>query len=294
MPRTAVEIRSLLAATDIDVLPDTSLVEDRGEYVVVRTPSNPNFFWGNFLHWRRAPHDGDREVWEAAFVREFGTERESRHAAFSWDVPGDDGAAVTEFGPAGYRLDRAVALVATPGELVDHPRANRDVTVRALDPRGDEPLWAEVQRLQLADREPGHSEADYRAFLVSRMRDRRVRFEAGDGAWFVAQLPDGTVAGSCGVVVTARRARYQAVDTLEAHRRTGIASRLVTEAGRIAVARFGAEQLVIGADAQYHAMPLYESLGFTIRERCLAVVWWPTLPGAEAHPRWGEHARPAD
>jgi GNAT superfamily N-acetyltransferase len=292
VPRTEVPIKSLLAATDIDVLPDSSIVEDRGEYVVVRTPTNPNFFWGNFLHWRRAPRAGDREVWEAAFDAEFG-ERPEQHAAFSWDVIGADGAALEEFGSAGYRMDRAVALVAEPHELVDHPRANRDVMVRALDPHGDEQLWAEVHDLQFAGREPGHVESNYDEFLSARMRDRRVRFEAGDGAWFVAQMPDGTVAASCGVVVTDGRARYQAVDTLEAYRRQGIASRLVTEAGRVAVARFGARQLVIGADAEYHAMPLYESLGFVIRERCLAVVWWPGAPDAERHPRWGKLARPA-
>ena len=292
MPRTDVQIRSLLAATDIDVLPDSAIVEDRGEYVVVRTPTNPNYFWGNFLHWRRAPRAGDREVWEQAFDEEFG-ERPERHAAFSWDVIGEDGAAVTEFGAAGYRMDRAVALVADPHELVDHPRASREVTVRALDPHGDEALWQEVHDLQLAGREPGHVESNYDTFLSARMRDRRVRFEAGDGAWFVAQLPDGTVAASCGVVVTEGRARYQAVDTLEQFRRRGIASRLVTEAGRVAIARFGAKQLVIGADAEYHAMPLYESLGFTIRERCLALVWWPGVAGADLHPRWGEFARPA-
>lgn len=293
MPRTDVEIRSLLAATDVDVLPDGSVVEDRGEYVVIRTPSNPSYFWGNFLHWRRAPRPGDRAVWEAAFDAEFGAGRESRHASFSWDVPGDDGAAQEEFVAVGYRADRAVALVATPDELVDHPRANREVTVRALDPDGDDELWRAVLDLQVDTREEGHSEASYRRFVTARMADRLARFRAGDGAWFVAQLEDGTVAASCGVVVTHGRARFQAVDTAEPYRRRGIASRLVTEAGRVAVARFGADQLVIGADAEYHAMPLYESLGFTIRERCLAVVWWPGAPDAAAHPRWGEHARPA-
>jgi ribosomal protein S18 acetylase RimI-like enzyme len=293
MPRTDVEIRSLLTATDVDVLPDTSIVVDRGEYVVVRTPTNPTYFWGNFLMWRRAPEPGDRERWERAFAEEFGSQRESRHVSLCWDLPGQDGA-FEQFVEAGYCPDRAVALVAEPDELVDHPRANRDVSVRALDIDGDEELWAAVVELQVDSREEGHSEASYRRFVTARMEDRRVRFREGDGAWFVAQLPSGEVAASCGVVVTQGRGRYQAVDTAIAHRRLGIARRLVSEAGHVAVARFGARQLVIGADAEYHALALYESLGFTVRERCLALCWWPGAPGADAHPAWGEHAGPAD
>jgi ribosomal protein S18 acetylase RimI-like enzyme len=51
------------------------------------------------------------------------------------------------------------------------------------------------------------------------------------------------------------------------HRRRGIARRLVHEAGRDAAARYGLERLVIVADAHYHALGIYESLGFRRRER---------------------------
>jgi GNAT superfamily N-acetyltransferase len=291
MPRTNVEIRSLLAATDVDVLPDTSLVVDRGEYVVVRTPTNPTYHWGNFLLWRRPPEAGDRARWEAAFLEEFGGEqRGSRHVSLCWDVPGEDGAALEEFVAVGYEADRGVALVAEPDDLVDHPRACVDAQVRALDPDGDEEMWAAVLELQVASREPNHPEEYYRTFVTARMADRRARFRAGDGAWFVALL-DGEVAGSCGVVVTQGRARYQAVDTAPAFRRRGVASRLVVEAGRHAVSNSDARQLVIGADAEYHALPLYESLGFTVRERCLAVCWWPGAEDAGRHPQFGRFAR---
>ncbi len=294
MPRTDVEIRSLMAATDVDVLPATSIVEDRGEYVVVRTPTNPTYFWGNFLLWRRPPVAGDRERWEAAFAAEFGTDRPSRHCALCWDVPGEDGAAQSEFVDAGYDPDLAVALVAEPHELHAHARANADVRVRALDPHADEALWDAVVDLQVAAREEGHTEAEYRRFAQSRMEDRLVRFRQGDGAWLVAQLESGEVVGSCGVVVTQGRARFQAVDTVPEHRRRGIATRIVHDAGKLAIDRFAAEHLVIVADANYHALPLYESLGFVERERCLAVCWWPGAPRAATHPEWGESARFVD
>lgn len=292
MPRTEVDFRSLMVATDVDVLPDTSIVVDRGEYVVVRTPSNPQYHWGNFLLYRDPPVAGDGERWEATFDEEFGADRSYRHCALAWDVPGAEGAAHDEFVEAGYSHEDGVALVAQPQELVEHPRANRDVTVRALDPDADDTLWEAVLELQVASREPGHTEAEYREFVEARMEDRRTRFRAGDGTWFVAQLPSGVVAASCGVVVTQGRCRFQAVDTHPDHRRLGIATRLVHDAGREAIDRFGAEHLVIVADADYHALPLYESLGFVERERLLAVCWWPGAPRAAEHPRWGSLARP--
>jgi hypothetical protein len=59
---------------------------------------------------------------------------------------------------------------------------------------------------------------------------------------------------------------------------------VVHDAGRAALEQFGASHLVIGADAEYHALPLYESLGFVVRERSLAVCWWPGAPRASLHP----------
>jgi hypothetical protein len=46
----------------------------------------------------------------------------------------------------------------------------------------------------------------------------------------------------------------------------GICSRLVVEAARHAADRYRAERLVITADPTYHALGLYESLGFKRRE----------------------------
>jgi ribosomal protein S18 acetylase RimI-like enzyme len=104
----------------------------------------------------------------------------------------------------------------------------------------------------------------------------RALFRAGRGAWYVAIEPStGAVFGSCGVVVTAGRGRFQAVDTALAHRRRGISSRLVVEAAHRASEDFGAKRFVIVADAEYHALGLYESLGFERAEHVFGVCLWP-------------------
>jgi ribosomal protein S18 acetylase RimI-like enzyme len=211
-----------------------------------------------------------------------------RHHAFTWDrTDGALGAARDEFGPRGYDVEETVGLVAAAESVRAHPRASRDVVVRTLDPAlgADQELWAAVVELHVAGRDEGHDEAGYREFARTRLADRRALFRAGRGAWFVALDPDsGAVAATCGVVVTGDRGRFQAVDTVEQYRRRGIASRLVVDAAHAATRDYGATQLVIAADPGYHALGLYESLGFKRAERVAGVSRWPRSPAAPVAP----------
>jgi ribosomal protein S18 acetylase RimI-like enzyme len=263
--------RSLVLATDIDVLAIDHTVTRRDGYLVVRSPGNPTFWFGNFLVFDDAPGLGDGERWERRFEREFADEPRVRHRTFRWDrTDGEAGAATDEFASRGYDRESLIGLVAEPDTLVAHARANRDVTIRSLDPAAggpDEPLWAGVIAIQVAGRDSRTSEDEYRDFAGTRQAELRALFVAGRGAWYVALTPAGEVASACGIVATGDRGRFQAVDTVESYRRRGICSRLVVEAGAHAAAEHALRQLVIVADADYHALGLYESLGFRRRER---------------------------
>jgi GNAT superfamily N-acetyltransferase len=269
--------RSLICATDIDVLPASRIVERRDDHLVVRSPTNPTHWWGNYLLFDDPPRPGDRDRWEALFVAEF---PDAEHRAFGWDrTDGEAGAAEAEFVPHGYRSERLAGLIAAPAELRSHPRANRLVHVVALDPApgADARMWSAVQELQVASRDPTlEDEPAYRAYNERWLADQRELMTAGRGAWYVALTAVGEVAGSCGVIVTGSRGRYRAVDTAEPWRRQGVSSRLVVQAGRLTAARFGAERLVIAADVDYHALGLYEYLGFVRREQTVSVVLAPS------------------
>jgi ribosomal protein S18 acetylase RimI-like enzyme len=65
------------------------------------------------------------------------------------------------------------------------------------------------------------------------------------------------------------------VDTAEAWRRRDVASRLLVDAALHAREAFAAREFVIVADAHYHALSLYESLGFRAAERTSGVVRRP-------------------
>jgi ribosomal protein S18 acetylase RimI-like enzyme len=279
-------VRSLVWTTDIDVLPDDHRVIARDGFRVVSSPSNPQHYWGNLLLFDEPPDAGAGPRWEALFSAEFGASPEIRHVTFAWDrTDGELGAAESEFSARGYILERTVGLIAGAGEIRAHARENREVEVRMLDVTADADAWDQVVEIQVASRDPVHSEDSHRAFSRRRQHDLRALFGAGRGGWYVA-LDGDRVVGSCGVVVTGGRGRYQIVDTAEAYRRRGICSRLLVAAAHDASARFGAERFVIAADPGYHALGLYESLGFGVVERVAGVM---RLPAPAADPDAGRN-----
>lgn len=276
--------RALVWQTTVDVLPVDRVVERRDGHLVISSPSNPTHHWGNLLLFDEPPAGGDGARWEVHFQCAFGADPRVQHMAFGWDrVDGAVGVAHEEFVVRGYKLETTVGLVATPDRLITHPRENRAVQVRALELSAgrDEGLWEQVAALQVAARDEGLDEDLYAAFCRRRLDDQRALLRLGRGAWYVACDGGGSeVVASCGVVVTGTRARFQSVDTKAACRRRGICSRLVVEAAHRAAEQFGATQFVIVADADYHALRLYESLGFEQSERVCGVSRRPARHGA--------------
>lgn len=271
--------RSLVHATDIDVLPPDRELERHDGYLVIRSPSNPQHYWGNLLLFDDPPRHDDGARWERLFDEHLGRDPRVCHRAFAWDrVDASVGCARREFVCRGYRLEDTVGLVAAPGDIRAHPRANRSVIIRALDPAvGRDERWrAAVIEVQVAGREEGLEEGRCRTFSESRMADLRRLFRGGRGAWYVAHYPGcSDPVACCGVVITGTRGRFQAVDTAIEHRRKGICSKLVVEAVHHRATTAGIESFVIAADANYHALGLYESLGFVRRENVCGVCQWP-------------------
>src|SRR3954471_8419405 len=79
--------RSLVWATHIDVLGVDRVVERRDDHLVIRSPSNPAFYWGNLLLFDEPPQPGDVERWERLFAEVFSDEPRVRHVTLAWDGP---------------------------------------------------------------------------------------------------------------------------------------------------------------------------------------------------------------
>ena len=237
--RTDLMLRRLAGAT----------VEDRGDHVVVTTPANPGFWWGNFV--LLAEPAKDIAPWLETFRRAF---PEAEHVALG--VDGTDGRTGDT---TGLDAEVDVVLTATGFEPREPDPYSR---VRTLESDQD---WAQAVDLQLVCHDEQPSPA-HRLFVERRVAEVRGLVEAGHGQWFGA-FPDGVLRSSLGVVTDGSGiARYQNVQTQPEFRRQGLATRLVHEAGVHALAHRRAEVLVIVADPDDEAIRIYRAAGFRDRE----------------------------
>jgi hypothetical protein len=106
------DLASLAFRTDLAMLEHSgSTVEDRGTHLVVRTPDNPTFWWGNFLLLPAPPADvDDAQHWLSTFEEAF---PEARHRTFGID--GVDGGSedLAPFSAIGLDLDVSTVMTAT-------------------------------------------------------------------------------------------------------------------------------------------------------------------------------------
>src|SRR5688572_19375553 len=102
------DVRSLGFRTDLALLVASgSVVEDRGTHLVLRTPANPSYFWGNFFLLAEPPAlGGEREV-VGAFRTEFPN---AHHVAIGIDEAEMGAESRAAFEAAGLTIDVASVL----------------------------------------------------------------------------------------------------------------------------------------------------------------------------------------
>lgn len=242
-------------------------VVDRGRYLVIRTPSNPRYRWGNFLIFDAPPQPGNFGQWDALFEKEVGAPPRITHKLFAWDTIDGDNGAVDDFLEAGFELGEEVVM--TADTLTRPHRYNHEVEIRELTSDAD---FSEHIDLHVLCRQEKDDEASYRSFYRASTESYRQMIAAGLGRWFGAFL-DGKLVADMGIFVEGELARYQSVVTHPDFRRRGICSTLLYEVGRFALLDLKAKTLVIVADDHYFAKGVYASVGFGVRERQGSLEW---------------------
>ena len=231
-----------------------SEIEHGERHVVVRTPANPTFWWGNFVLFAAPVGPGEIPGRLALFADAFpGAE----HVA--WGIDSVDGTigAEADLASEGFELSRDTVLTAT---AIRPPSRGVNAELRAL--AGDED-WRQALELRIAclPDDEHYTEPFVRAHLAG----SRALCERGSATWFGA-FEHGTLRAALGIVSEGDGlARFQMVETHPDSRGRGLASALLHRAGGAAL-EAGAETLVIVADPEYHAIGLYRSAGFDDRE----------------------------
>lgn len=238
---------------------------DREAFLLVRTPAQPAYFWGNYLIYPEAPTIEQLPAWEEAFHREFSGQPLSTHRSFTWDAKGMENPLaprdIEAFAERGYEYDVSVVLAA---EHVNGPRhPNVAVEYRPLIRQDD---WEQMLDLQLECREEEFAAEPYREFLSQRVGAWRRLVDAGSGVWFGA-FDSGQLVADAGLFWEGTLGRFQNVETRWSHRRRGICGTLVHQLSQYGLGPVGLIRLVMQADEDYHAARIYESLGFQRAER---------------------------
>ena len=263
-----VQPRSLGCVTDLMLIGWDGVVDELDGAIRARSPSNPDFVFGNFLLFSDAPAAGEATRWIAQFEAAFVDDPRIKHVCLRWDRPDGGRGAADELVGLGFELEETVVMATSASRLLRSQA--RDVALRRIESDAD---WAAVTALQIATMtEMSGPEAGR---FATRQVARYRRFVAdGHGAWFGA-FAGRELAADMGVFVKDGLARFQAVETAVAFRRRGISRTLLHHASRAAVDELGAQRLVI-VGLPDHTARAYASVGFEERERLVAAIRRPS------------------
>jgi len=233
--------------TDLEVLRRAgSQITDSADHIVVRTPDNPGYHWGNFVYIRDPATAADPAACLALMRR---------------SIPGASHVAIGLPGPPDVAAWRALDLGVECDEVLasDQPPMGRELPdgyhARAFAAADD---WEQAIGKELA--EAGSPADPAYADFVRRRVDSRRRMVANRDAAFMGVFHGGRLVADLGIVLCDGIARYQSVGTDPAHRGLGLASHLLQAAGAWAERR-GATRWVIVADRGSDAARLYRRCG---------------------------------
>ena len=214
-------VTSLGFATDVALrVLEGAEVAGHGDYLVVRSPDNPDFWWGNFILMGAPSGSGPACRWLTRFAAEFPS---ARHVALGVDTTDKHAEIPAEFLAAGLEPERVTVLTCTAVRRPAH--LNGGAEIRPLESDAD---WQ--QALDLGIRCYGDDGSQ--EYRDRRIAARRRLTQAGRGAWFGA-FTRGRLLAQLGVCdAGGGLARYQDVETDPAARRQGLAGTLVWHAGR--------------------------------------------------------------
>ena len=236
-------------------------VEPQPDCLVVRTPANPLFYWGNFLMLPQTPTDAELPHWLARFDTLVARRVPGvGHVSIGFSSPPPAADALPGWRAAGFERHDATVLRLDAGRArtasAPSPGERGPVQVRPID-------WAHEQAalldLQCSDTS-GHAPDGWRRFRSAQLGRYAVLQRQGHAEWFGLWC-DGVLAANCGLLMDGNQGRFQMVLTHPQWRRRGLCRRLVHGVCHWAFAR-GLSTLWMLADPQDVAIHIYRSLGF--------------------------------
>lgn len=261
------KLHSLGYRTDLFFPGFDGTISDRGDYLVIQTPSNPLFYWGHFLLFSAPPAPGDFARWQQLFAAEFAGLPHVNHFAFGWDAPDGATGYIQPFTNAGFQCFTDMVLVAE--RVQPPPLPNSAIAIRPLTSDGE---WEASLDLHLLCHGNDDPTGDL-TFIRNQWARYRAMTQAERGAWLGAFQGEQLV-GALGIFGEGELGRFQEVSTHPGYRRQGICGTLVHYASHFGFEQLGAKKLVIVTEEGVDAARVYQSVGFRPQEWQSGLSWW--------------------
>ena len=261
---------SLGRRTDLFFLKFDGTFTQHNDHTVIKTPNNPNFYYGNLLLLNGTPTPNQQPHLESLFKKTFKDQPQSTHITLAWDQ-----AALTDSTPKdtikhytslGYNYDNTIVLTANKNDITPPKHTNSQITI---NPITTDQQWADMLALQILCRDPIFNHDEYIAFATANAQAWRRITQKGHGQWLGA-YKNNTLVASSGIFHFDELARFQAVSTHPDHRKQGICQTLIHHICNHAFQNKNTKTLVMQADEDYHAARIYQSLGFKPTHRLTA------------------------
>jgi GNAT superfamily N-acetyltransferase len=237
--------------TDLAILRHSgSLIEEFEDHIVIHSPHNPDYHWGNFILVTNNELVGDARRWMQTFKDAF--------PSATWVSIGMSEYPAKPDAWESFGIDLEQMEVLKADTQPTFPEIDPNYTSRIL---GGTDWEALLQRELSENLKSGeHDPASYERFIRSSIDGYKDLTERGVAAWFGAFHGTELVA-DLGIVVCGETARYQSVQTDERHRKRGLASHLLGKAAQWATER-GCSSWVIVTESTNDAGRVYRKAGF--------------------------------
>lgn len=237
--------------TDLEILKHSgSSIEELDDFLVIRTPHNPDYHWGNFILVTNKELGSDSGKWLKIFKANFPDAK--------WLAIGlpEYPKSIENWSSTGAEIERMDVLKAKVRP--DAPEIGTGYTSRKLSGEDWDLLLAREisENLKSGD----HDAKSFERFITKSIENHIELSERGLAAWFGAFHEKDLVA-DLGIVICGETARYQSVQTDASHRNKGLASHLLGQAAIWAGTK-GCKSWVIVTESTNAAGRVYRRAGF--------------------------------
>lgn len=241
---------------------ESEIIENDG-YIVIKTPSRPNYFWGNYLITNERIQKQD-DLNKLIHLYQSHFPNNDRYIAIAFDIIDGDIGDQDIIESSRFKIYQNKVL--STNQLNKPKYYNDQLCIKKVD------LFNELNDLIEVhiDENWYLPKEEEKPFLKTKFESLKPLHEQGNGERFGVYI-DNKLVADLGIYKDGDIVRFNDVVTHPNYRNRGLCSNLVYYASQYALKTWGASILVMEADENYHAARIYESVGFKQTESFRAI-----------------------